>query len=445
MLEYVKDYSNLFSYREIVWVFAALIYSAIIFYLGRFLSQKNEIIVCLFMIIIQGIYVVALILFYDTQPCSDYIAIWNSAVEMSKSQFTSGVEPGSYMYIYNWQIGIAAFESIIIRIFGENFLVLKIFSAITTAINNFLVYKCCSIKFNKKIGVYAYVTATLFIPWMLSVPQFTNHHIALTLLLTAMILINKNKWYTYLAAGVLLAICNVLRPIAVIMVIAAVCLLIYNVIKSHNIKAIKENVIKLVSLLLAFFVILQCFNGLFVKVGYTDSDVSEARIPYFKFQKGLYGYNTSFEDFFEYDNVDEYNDAMRQDLNGEITDNAKGVLVFIVKKMILFLGLFDYQFEMTFDQNSDIWSQYPIKAFYSTSWFLYAILLIIAAVVFWKKRKENNIDIFSVFFIGNTLVYIFIEAFSSYRFENYYFIIMLAAVAMYQISEKMICHKKMKG
>lgn len=136
---------------------------------------------------------------------------------------------------------------------------------------------------------------------------------------------------------------------------------------------------------------------------------------------------------------------MRQDLNGEITDNAKGVLVFIVKKMILFLGLFDYQFEMTFDQNSDIWSQYPIKAFYSTSWFLYAILLIIAAVVFWKKRKENNIDIFSVFFIGNTLVYIFIEAFSSYRFENYYFIIMLAAVAMYQISEKMICHKKMKG
>lgn len=436
MFVYIRGYSNLFSVKELIWVFPAAIYTAVVFLIGKFLQNKKEYFLIISMILIEAVYVTFLLLFYNTQPCSDYTAIWNAAVEMSKGAFTDGLKNGSYMYIYNWQLGIAAFESIFVRLFGENFFALKIFCAIITAVNNYLVYKCCCVKFNKKVGVYAYVAATMFIPWMLSVPQFTNHHIGFTLLLISLLLINKNKWYTYLAAGVFIAFLNVLRPMGIILVIAAFCMAVYNMIKGRSWKSVAENAGKFVSLLLAFAVVITGFNVLFIKKEYTDMNISSARVQYFKFQKGLYGYEYPFEDYNKYGNIDSYNEAMKKELAETVKTNPAMVCKFVVEKMIRYFGLFDYQFEMTFDHDDNIWSKYPIKAFYSTSWFFYAFALIIAAVALIKRRKENDVDIFTVFFIGNTLVYILIEAFSSYRFESYYYIIMFMAVGFAMFADR---------
>ena len=78
---------------------------------------------------------------------------------------------------------------------------------------------------------------------------------------------------------------------------------------------------------------------------------------------------------------------------------------------------------------------YPVKAFYSTSWFEYLALLLLA---FWglKKYITKDIDIYMIFFIGNSLVYIFIEAISCYRFESYAMLIMWAAIGMNLIYNK---------
>lgn len=389
MFVYIKGYSNLFSVKELIWAFPAAIYTAVVFLMGKFLQNKKEYSLIIFMILIEAVYVTFLLLFYNTQPCSDYTAIWNAAVEMSKGVFTDGLKSGSYMYIYNWQLGIAAFESIFVRLFGENFFALKIFCAVITAVNNYLVYKCCCVKFNKKVGIYAYVTATMFIPWMLSVPQFTNHHIGFSLLLISLLLINRDKWYTYLAAGVLIAFLNVLRPMGIIIVIAAFCMAVYNMIKGHSWKSVAENAGKFASLLLAFAVVITGFNVLFIKKEYTDMNISSARVQYFKFQKGLYGYEYPFEDYNKYGDIDSYNEAMKRELAETVKTNPARVCKFVIEKMIRYFGLFDYQFEMTFDHDDNIWSKYPIKAFYSTSWFFYAFALIIAAVAFIKKARKT--------------------------------------------------------
>lgn len=436
MAVYMNGYSEIFSIRELVWVFPAIIYSAVVFLIGKLLQNKKDTVLILSMLLIEAVYVTFLLLFYDTKPCSDYRAIWEAAVEMSRGSFTDGLKGGSYMYIYNWQLGIAAFESVFIKIFGESFFALKIFSAVITAINNFLLYKCCCIKFNRKVGVYSYVIATMFIPWMLSVPQFTNHHIGFTLLLLSLLLIDKDKWYTYMAAGVLIGLWNVLRPMGVILVIAAFCMVVYNIIKNHNRKAVIGNLSKFVALFLAFVVVVAGFNILFIKLGYTDISLSSSRIPYFKLQKGLYGYNYPFDDYNKFGDIVLYNDAMKQELTEKVKTNPIGICTFVAEKMVRYCGMLDYQFEMTFDHNSEVWTQYPVKAFYSTSWFFYAFALIIAVSAFIKKRKENNVDIFTIFFIGNTLVYLFIEAFSSYRFESYLFIIMFMAVGFSMIGDK---------
>lgn len=428
MFVYIKGYSWMFSVKELIWIFPAAIYTAVVFLIGKNLQNKKEQFLIISMILIEVAYVTFLLIFYNTQPCSDYTAIWNAAIEMSKGVFTDGLKNGSYMYIYNWQLGIAAFESILINLFGENFFALKIFSAIITAVNNYLIYKCCCVKFNRKIGVYAYVTATMFIPWMLSVPQFTNHHIGFTLLLISLLLINKNKWYTYLAAGVVIAFLNVLRPMGIILIIAAFCKVVYNMFNEHSWKGVAKNAGRFALLLLAFAVVITGFNITFIKKEYTDMNISSARVPYFKFQKGLYGYQSPFEDYNKYEDVDSYNEAMKENLVKKIKNHPISICIFVTGKMIRYVGLVDYQFEMTFDQNNRICSKYPVKAFYSTSWFFYAFSLIISIIAFIKKRKENDVDVFTIFFIGNTLVYIIIEAFSSYRFESYYYIIMFMAV-----------------
>lgn len=436
MLTYMRGYANLFSVKELVWTIPALLYCALVFFTGKLLQNKKEIYLVISMLVFEAVYFVLFLVFYDTQPCSDYDGIWRAAVEMSRGTFTDGITPGAYTYIYNWQLGIAALESVIIRIFGEHFLALKIFNAVVIAVNNFLVYKCCYVKFSKRTAVYAYTGAAMFIPWMLSVPQFTNHHIGFTLLLAAMLLLYKDKWYTYLFAGLLIGCLNVLRPMGLIVMIAAVCMAIYGMIKDHTFKAVLNNMGKLLSVVLAFAAVMSLFNVAFIKLGYTDINVSSARVPYFKFQKGLYGYDDIFKDFDKYENTEAYNEAMKAELTDTVKENPKGICAFVAKKMINFLGMFDYQFEMSFDHNDAVWSKYPIKAFYSMSWFQYLFFLVLALYAFWKTRKNREVDIFSVFFIGNTLVYLFIEAFSSYRFESYFYIIMFAAAGFDVIMQK---------
>lgn len=103
--------------------------------------------------------------------------------------------------------------------------------------------------------------------------------------------------------------------------------------------------------------------------------------------------------------------------------------------MNLYLGLFDYKFENTYNHDMSIWAQYPIKAFYSFGWGQYIFLIVFAIIGYNKWRKNHDVDIFQVFYIGNTLVYLFIEAFSAYRYESYPILIMFAGYGLYHYNK----------
>src|SRR5690606_17556255 len=101
-----------------------------------------------------------------------------------------------------------------------------------------------------------------------------------------------------------------------------------------------------------------------------------------------------------------------------------------------YLGLFDYQFEQTYNHDDKIWKQYPIKAFYSAAWMQYIVYVLLALVGFHYWRKNNDLDIYQIWFVGNTAVYIFVEAFTSYRFEHYIFIFVMAGYGCTVIFDK---------
>lgn len=431
VIVFCKKHGSVFSVWEFFWLIPAVFLLLGIFRLANFLQKKSEHFFIFFMVATEIAIAMFMIFSYDTWPCSDYAAIWISANEMARGIFVRGTNPADYMYCYNWQLGIAAFESLIIRL-GGNFFTLKILNSCLLMLLQFLEYRLVKSKFGPCAASYAYVLSTLFMPWCLTIPQFTNHHIGCVLLLFGLFLLDQYKLLSWIAAGVLLAMMNVLRPLGIIVLLSAGCLTIYSLLQKRHIKPL----LLFCGLLISYTLVIALFDSLFIALGYTDANISQARIPYFKFQKGLYAYDTPADDLKTYDyNYDTYNAAMKEELIDVLQTKPLQTVVFIANKMVRYLGLFDYQFEMTYNHDVAFYTQYPVKALYSTSWFQYIGVLILALIGYQEYRKRAPVDIYQIFFIGNTLVYIFIEAFSSYRFESYCFLLMWAALGYKRCAE----------
>lgn len=432
-------HQDVFSVAEIIWFIPATALLLLISKLAQFIQTRSERFATCLMIALEAVIAIIMITSYDTQPCSDYASIWQSANEIAQGRFSAGTDPTQYMYFYNWQLGIAVFEAFFIK-FGATFFTLKVLNAILLIAIQHIEYRLVKQKLGFQTACTAYALSALFMPWCLTIPQFTNHHIGTIFLLMSLQLLEEQTPSRWAFAGVLLAMMNLLRPIGIIVLLTAVCYTIYLIIQRRHIKPL----VLLIVLIASYSLVLTCFDSVLISAGYTDSPVSHARLPYFKFQKGLYGYNWPLTDLNAYHyNYDEYNAAMKIELIEHISTHPLETLVFVANKMIRYLGLFDYQFEMTYNHDVAFYTQYPVRALYSTSWFQYIGICLLAIKGYPSYARRYPVDIYQVFFIGNTLVYLLIEAFSSYRFESYPFLIMLAALGMnhYQKAEKPIPHQ----
>ncbi len=429
---YCRSYANVFSYKELVWLLPAALLLLVAALLGKLMQKLREKQFLGIMLCGGLLLSLAIVFSYDTKPCSDYALIYGAAKDMAASKFTYGTEASHYMYYYNWQLGISAFESLFLRIW-DDFFVLKLLNILVMGGSMLLEYFMVKRKFGEATARYAYVLAVLYLPWCITVPQFSNQHIVLLILLIVLNLLEKTDVLSWSVSGAALAAMNVIRPMAVLVLLSAGCVTVYELIKNRCLAPVK----RIAALLVCYVVVLYAFNGIFIAVGYTDTNISSARVEYFKLQKGLYGYNEIKTDLekFDYD-YDAYNAAMKTELVDEVTSNPLGIVKFVANKMVRYLGLFDYKFEMTYNQDAEFYTQYPVKAVYSTGWFQYLGVLALALIGLRSYRKKHKVDIYQVFFIGNTLVYIFIEAFSSYRYENYAFLIMFAAEGMRLLSQK---------
>lgn len=167
---------------------------------------------------------------------------------------------------------------------------------------------------------------------------------------------------------------------------------------------------------------------MFIKFNYADSEISSAKIPYFKFDKGLTGYN--FPEVEKFNSIEEYNDWEKQKLIDRIKSRPLEVFGFMITKMIRYLGCFDYKVEMTFNHDNKIWNTPPIKNWVMFGWGQYIGLVIMALIGCIKNKKFNYCNPTFIFFIGITLVYIFIEAFTSYRYESYPVLIIMSALSL---------------
>jgi hypothetical protein len=67
------------------------------------------------------------------------------------------------------------------------------------------------------------------------------------------------------------------------------------------------------------------------------------------------------------------------------------------------------------------------------SWFQYIFCVILALIGYLLWKRKHHIDVYVIFFVGYNVVYIFIEAFSSYRFIAYPFILIMSGYAIKEL------------
>lgn len=433
LVVYIKLYPQIVYLLEFIWIIPTLFIIYLIIKLFKYLQNKSEKQIVFTVITISTILYIILILSYNTIPVSDYKNIWQAACEMAKGTFVGGLDKSNYMYFYNWQIGIAAFESLIVRVFGENFLVFKILNIILLNVTSFLIYYIVKNKVNKKVASISYILTSLFLAYLLTVSQFTNSHLALVLILIAFILIEKNKYKLSILAGIALGFTNVVRAIAIVAILAIICYEVYLSIKNRE---VIKPIINTLCVLLFYSITINIFNNVFIKVGYADGPISVAKMPYFKYVKGLGGDQDVYYKLkgvnFDYD---KFNELQKKDLENLINQPIQ-TSIFVTNKMVRFMGIFDYKLEHTFNHDQDILYSYPVKALYMMSWFQYIIYIVFAIIGYKKWRKEKDIDVYQIFFCGYILAHVFVEAFSSYRYEAYPFIIIMASYGVNELLER---------
>lgn len=440
---FIVNYPQTFSVFELIWFPLGVLLCYFGVKLSGWLENKSEKFTILFLSALSIAAYLIVLLTYNTKPVSDYKVVWDTAVVMANGNYNvAAVGKGSYMDIYNWQIGIAAFESLVIRVFGENFTYLKILSCLCGLAISYLLYRVAKTKFDLKTAKTVYVLSVIFLPYIMTVGQFSNHHIGTVLLLLSLYCLDKDKYVYSGIGGVLAAMLNVCRAIAVLIIIAAVFMFIYKVIKERKfLKPISH----LVIIIGCFWAATFSFNQAFILAGYADQALTTPKIPYFKFDKGLTGYDQPFGDVKKFGgDLSKFNDWEQQKVEDAIEKTPAKTTIYVVNKMCRYLGLMDYQFEHTYDHDNAVWEKYPIKTFYTIGWMQYIVYVLLALIGYsWWSRK-NPLDIYQIWFIGNTLVYLFIEAFSSYRFEHYIFIFLMAGCGCSLLSDKKLTFHKFR-
>lgn len=369
--------------------------------------------------VLMNLVMLGILLSFNTQPASDYAVIWRMATKMAAGTFSIyDYSPCDYEYFYNWQIGIAAFESIIIRLFGPNFVVLKILTVLLINILGGLIYYIARIKASTSSAVLAYLLFAVFYPILGTCGQFSNQHIAAVLILLILILLEKDKWYWCAVAAILAGLMNVLRPMAILIVLSLFAWQTYVVLKNR--KRLGQSLIIVACFLFPFYATIHLSDKLFISLEYADSPISQAKIPYFKFDKGLTGYYKP--DIAAVDgDIDKFNKQERQHVIDAIVVTPKVTIIFVANKMCRFFGLYDNKIEHTYHQNIEVWYRQPIRSLYCMGWGQYCLIVLMSILGYGYYRRHNGLDIFQIFFLGSLLVYFFIEAQPSYRYEIYAF------------------------
>jgi len=231
---------------------------------------------------------VAWIVLVKTQPDSDYYVMYAAARKAAKGDFSFNTDP--YFAAWAYQMGFTLYQSLIIRLFGEGILSLKLINCIISTGTVILVYKTGETVFNERAGRLAGLLYCVYPPVIIADSVLTNQIMASFLFSLAGYLLvadREEKRSTYVLVGMLFALADIVRPLAPVMLAVFILYRLIRFISAKDRKLLLNTGIAL----LTFFVIFEGTGRLLTAAKISPNGLDD-RDPLWKFVIGL-NYATS--------------------------------------------------------------------------------------------------------------------------------------------------------
>lgn len=408
-------YGLSFSSRWIVWISTALLLISVAFIpVGRLPFPA---------VMGAGFLLANLVMwrvaaYSHTVPVSDWGNIFNAAFLMEEGNFDANNLPDVYYTnLYNWQTGIAWFESMLFRLFRPSVVMLKVLNWILINVTIGLVY-CIGKKFIGRRGaMLSFLLISIFYPMLVAVGQFSNQVLVTPLLLVFILLISRGH---YLWAGLLMPCISFLRPVGPVLWVTVLIFIVCMAISRKM--ALRKALLNAVVFTVCGMAVTTAIDYACMYTGYARGPVSRSPIPYFKFYQGLYisEWNNPADKIAEFDgDFEKYNEWTRGELRKAYTENLGQTLKNNFLKMTMFLGTYDWKFAYTYNQIWPDLSSSALSRDVAVGWGEYMALLILCLAGYGRYFRRRKIDYLQILFIGFVAVYFFIEAWPDYRYEIY--------------------------
>ncbi|MCL1842493.1 MAG: hypothetical protein FWF79_01640 [Defluviitaleaceae bacterium] len=168
--------------------------------------------------VVSFVFHLTFVLNVHTQPVSDFALLYNAAVSVASGDF-SVLHESLYFQTWAYQTGFVAFQAFFIRFFGAGITFLKVVNVLFIVVTNLLVYALAR-KFVSEAKARCIGCMYMVFPGILFLsPVLTNQHAANALfLLGIFIYLNKNGTLWAERAGLVFALGNAIRPMAIVII-----------------------------------------------------------------------------------------------------------------------------------------------------------------------------------------------------------------------------------
>jgi len=156
----------------------------------------------------------------QTPPVSDFSLMYHSAREMMEGgrEYLNNI----YYRRFPYQTGFTAYQALVLSVF-DSVTFLKLVNAFWCAVASLAVYGIAREAFSRKTAVLAMLLHVTLLPLLLMSSVLTNQHIAAAWLycgLYVWLKFGRVSWFGAGAAGALIAVGQVMRPIGIVVIAA---------------------------------------------------------------------------------------------------------------------------------------------------------------------------------------------------------------------------------
>lgn len=445
-------------YKVFLYAIPVILVIAILYIFVRFIKVK----VLYFAV---GIFILAFVLkalvavCFNAPPSSDFLNFYNAALKAASGDFSFASD--KYFSLWSYQSGIVGYYAVLIKMFGSGILALKMVNCLFIAGVSVYIYliarKIVSEKHARLIALlYLFYPATFFLASVL-----TNQHVSNFLILSGVYMfINRQKMPIkgILFSAGFIALGNAMRPQAIVVILAIVGSLLFEIVtdirdKKTNIKLIKT----IFSFLLIYIIMNQGLSFGVKQIGLNDNGLKNT-FPLYKFVVGL---NDKTNGTYSQEDADQLTTIKNSKIRNEKAiriikerlANPKTVAILIIKKQVVMWAGMDISTEWEFGylENTGL-KILGINVAYDSfidiiqklekAYYIVILLAAFYGILKGHRRYNdyNKLSIITLTIIINFVVYSLIEIQPRYRDFQMIFIFIIAAIGM-ELFEEIIITK----